>query len=415
MQRKIFLWILTTTFLISLPIFGIAKQETKKPIYNKLWVLSDTIPLLLNSSNKLVIRDQNFIKILDINSGKVLHSLKHKDANAQISTDNQFITTMSCFLPYIVKTWDLNTGKLLNTLKLKDCLGPISSNNKFIITHCYTAGNVKIWNLRTGKLLHVLEHYNNNEVKISPNNKFIITESNRTIKIWDITTGRLLHCFNLLDTSSQISYDGRFIVIEGYLKSPSFEYFIKAVDINTGQLVYDIRDKGFIKTSFESKYIISHNVISNIVKIWDINAGKLLRVLNPLNNHPITSITISPDHKFIVTTSKDKTAKVWDMNTGKLLHILPHNQKVYGTLISTDNKFIITYSHDYPKFITTKKDTKLIEGYFESTVINSKIWDAKTGRLLQILDNTSGILISNDSKFIVTGNKGTKIWKLNNV
>ena len=59
------------------------------------------------------------------------------------------------------------------------------------------------------------------------------------------------------------------------------------------------------------------------------------------------SAVFSPDGKFIVTASCDKTARVWDAKTGKAVtEPLKHESTVNSAVFSQDGKYIVTASRD---------------------------------------------------------------------
>ena len=51
------------------------------------------------------------------------------------------------------------------------------------------------------------------------------------------------------------------------------------------------------------------------IKLWDFNTQKVTYTFPKLHTAPITSIAVSSDGSFIVTSSKDKTVKVWSIPT----------------------------------------------------------------------------------------------------
>jgi len=75
-------------------------------------------------------------------------------------------------------------------------------------------------------------------------------------------------------------------------------------------------------------------------------AEPILRIENGMHTAAISSIDIDAKHRFIVTTSYDKTARVWDFATGNLLTTLriPSGYGQVGMLecgaISPDGKTI---------------------------------------------------------------------------
>ena len=79
------------------------------------------------------------------------------------------------------------------------------------------------------------------------------------------------------------------------------------------------------------------------VKIWNAKTGECRRTINS-HSDPIISITISHDSSFIVTSS-GKYDRIHDVNTGRPLHLFPSTKKTRPTTslaISPDNTFIVT-------------------------------------------------------------------------
>src|SRR5258708_6439131 len=61
----------------------------------------------------------------------------------------------------------------------------------------------------------------------------------------------------------------------------------------------------------------------------------------------VTSAVFSPDGKYVLTGSFDKTARLWDANTGKeLQQFLGHTNYVTSAVFSPDGKYVLTGSFD---------------------------------------------------------------------
>ena len=68
---------------------------------------------------------------------------------------------------------------------------------------------------------------------------------------------------------------------------------------------------------------------------------------------------MSPDGRFIVSASSDRTLKVWDAATGvERLSLSGHTEAVTGCAVSLDGRFIVSASYDK----------------------TFKVWDAAMGR-----------------------------------
>ncbi|MEO5357749.1 MAG: AAA family ATPase [Nitrospirae bacterium YQR-1] len=148
-----------------------------------------------------------------------------------------------------------------------------------------------------------------------------------------------------------------------------------------------------VSFSPDGKFIVSGSLDST-VKLWDAATGSLIRTISGHSNN-VTSVSFSPDGKFIVSGSRDDTVKLWDAATGSLIRTISgHSNTVTSVNFSPDGKFIVSGSED-------------------NTV---KLWDAATGSLIRTISGHSNtvtsVSFSPDGKFIVSGSddKTAKLW-----
>jgi WD40 repeat protein len=79
-------------------------------------------------------------------------------------------------------------------------------------------------------------------------------------------------------------------------------------------------------------------------RVWDLESGKQLFTLRGHIDW-VRRVAYSPDGKWIVTGSKDKTAKVWNAGTGELVRTLEgHAKDVSGVAFSPDGERLATAS-----------------------------------------------------------------------
>ena len=85
----------------------------------------------------------------------------------------------------------------------------------------------------------------------------------------------------------------------------------------------------------------------------------------------VTHVSLSPDGKFAVTASADRTAKIWDLNSAKLVvELRGHTAGLWSAVFSPDGSKVLTAASD-------------------STI---RIWDAASGKELKTLKwNAKGI------------------------
>ncbi len=108
------------------------------------------------------------------------------------------------------------------------------------------------------------------------------------------------------------------------------------------------------------------------VRIWDVKSGHCLRILEG-HADKVPIVAWSADGRHALSGSNDKTMRIWDVESGRCLRVLEgHSNSVYGVAWSADGRHAISGSAD-------------------KTV---RIWDVESGRCLRILEGASGYVVS---------------------
>jgi hypothetical protein len=129
-----------------------------------------------------------------------------------------------------------------------------------------------------------------------------------------------------------------------------------------------------VAVSPDGRFIVSGSQ-DRTVKVWDAQSGALLRSLK--GHTSVSAVAVSPDGRFIVSGSGDRTVKVWDAQSGALLRSLGgHTGPVHAVAVSPDGRFIIS-------------------GSWDQTV---KVWDAQSGALLRSLGGHTGPVLCRRSE-----------------
>jgi WD40 repeat protein len=90
----------------------------------------------------------------------------------------------------------------------------------------------------------------------------------------------------------------------------------------------------------DGRFVVSMAVGKNDAIVW--NAKTLERLRTFSHDDMVWCVEFSPDGKFILTGSNDKTARVWDVSSGKQLFALLHDQEVGDAQFSADGTKIVT-------------------------------------------------------------------------
>ena len=122
----------------------------------------------------------------------------------------------------------------------------------------------------------------------------------------------------------------------------------------------------------------------------------LVRLLTGHQSH-VNSVAVSPDGRYIVSGSWDRTVAVWDLDSGSLIHQLSgHRDRVWSVVVSPDGRHIVS-------------------GSLDGTVA---VWDLESGALIRQLDSRKAgvwaVAVTPDSRRIVSGsgNNILRVWDL---
>ena len=156
-----------------------------------------------------------------------------------------------------------------------------------------------------------------------------------------------------------------------------------------------------IAFSPDGKYLVSGSN-DRTVRLWDLQTGQLIRLFKG-HKQRVKCIQISEDGKLIISGSADSTVKIWELATGNCIRTIktsPHPRTILNAIaINSDLSTIATGS-------TSRQGT-------------IKLWNGQTGEMINAVKAASSgirsLTMSQDGKILVSGSAGNtvKIWHLN--
>lgn len=164
------------------------------------------------------------------------------------------------------------------------------------------------------------------------------------------------------------SHDGKSIL------SYSQDKTIRIWDIATSETIKVFsRHKDYVNTavfSHDDRRILSTSM-DGTIRIWDIKSGKELVVLD---NHKLKDISL--DQKFFLSLTKNNKLHIGEIETGETTELaVDHSDIIDSATFSPDGKFVISQSK-------------------ERTIV----WDTKTGNAKLSYDGDTSITISPDGR-----------------
>lgn len=115
---------------------------------------------------------------------------------------------------------------------------------------------------------------------------------------------------------------------------------------------------GHIAWSPDGKYLVTPS-FDKTARVWETESGRLVQRLSG-HVSEVSSATWSPDGKMIATASRDISVRLWDAATGELVRIdrAGHKQLIRHIAWSPDGEWLATASDDYSVLFRETRDWK---------------------------------------------------------
>jgi WD40 repeat protein len=270
--------------------------------------------------------------------------------------------------------------------------------------------------------------------------------------LWDVVTGEEVQQFvgHTPDARANLTYafspDGHTIF------STSGDQTARLWDVENGDEIRQF--EGAVTGRWESatfspdgKYVLAgggNGVLhpvgadNNPVLMWDVETGEAVRQFVG-HTQLVFSLGVSPDGRYLATTSFDNSARLWDMETGEeVRRFAPYPTWTYGAAFSPDGRFLLSGGgSSYARLLNVESGEVVLEfdpdvsalaagrvdyspdGRLVVTAGPSAtvvVWDTETGKQLRVFDAVANqldsVAFSPDGKYVLTGtlDNVTRLW-----
>ena len=365
----------------------------------------------------------SFVRLVDIRSGDVLQTFRHRGATAAaISSGHRIVVTGGA--DHTVRVWNVRKGKLKRMLAGHEghAVAVAISPRGDLAASASTDGLGRVWRLGDGRLTAILSGHTNylTDVEFSIDGAHVVTASrDRTARVSKADTGTpLVVLSGHRDTVSSAAFRGaagdlvvtasadgtarlwdaasqpelavlaRFappIVRVEYVKSGQS---VRVVTADGRAHILDARSGRELSAEPAGRPAAITGAGGAAATIRGttvvLREGQEVRVLRGHRDR-VTSAAFSPDGARLVTASRDHEVRLCDVETGQLLRVLQgHFGVVNDARFSPDGRWIATAG---PR--------------------TAGLWDADSGRLVVLLRGHTGFLTSvgsdPTSRVLVTG------------
>ncbi len=182
---------------------------------------------------------------------------------------------------------------------------------------------------------------------------------------------------------------------------------IRLWSIQSGENIHTFKGHSHAVTTVtvtpDGKYIVSGS-LDKTIRLWSLKSRAIINTFKKLYLGVI-SIVVTPDGRYILSVSMDETIRLWSLSSGKEIHFFERQANLINTIAMTPNgKYIVSGDTHGTISVWSMKSGNKIYTFHKNNKIIKKSFSGKTS-----------VSITPDSKYIVSTSvteKNIKLWSM---
>ncbi|CAG8598181.1 18045_t:CDS:10 [Acaulospora morrowiae] len=317
------------------------------------------------------------VKIWDLTTGKIKRSFKAHEAPIiimDIDATSTLVATGSA--DSTIKIWDIDGGFCTHNFKghggIVSALKFYSENDRWTLISGSDDCNIRIWDLQSRTCVGVLKSHVSiiRGLDVTHDGKFIISGArDKVVNIWDFNKKTLVKTFLMYESIEKLG------ILQPQTTIDDIE------DSSVGEMFYTGGEKG-------------------IIRIWDVQTGKLIKSQEPEKNtnHTITDIIYLRKSNILAAVTNDQNILFYQIATSlkRIKQIVGHNDEVIDLVyVGQDESHlaVATNTEQIRLYNAQSFDCSIVYGHKDIVICLSR---------------------SHDGKMLISGSKDctAKIWNV---